>query len=69
MSEDKKTFRVTVPFHETVCGREFYIVEAESAEQAVEVVKSGEAYVDDMVTDGALDDFRPYFDEADVEEW
>lgn len=70
MSENKKEFRVMVPFTETVHGREYYIVEAESAEEALEIVRSGEAYVDDLQTDGAMDDsFKPYFDEAEVEEW
>ena len=70
MSENKKKFRVMVPFTETVCGREYYFVEAESPEQAIELVKSGEVYGDETVMDGSMDDsFRPYFDEAEVEEW
>ena len=64
-----KTFRVCVPFTETVCGREYYIVEAEDADAALEIVKAGDVYVHDIVTDGALDDFECYFDDADVEEW
>jgi len=64
-----KTFRVTVPFFETVCGREFYIVEAKSESEALELVKTGDVYVHDTVTDGALDDFEPHFEEAEVEDW
>ena len=69
MSENKKKFWVTVPYSETVFGREHYTVEAESPEQAIELVRSGVVYGQDTVIEGAMDDsFNPYFDEAEVEE-
>jgi len=69
MSEETKTFRVTVPYQETVLGRAFYIVEATSKEKALELVRADEVYVHDTVIDSyALDDFQEDFDKADVEE-
>jgi hypothetical protein len=68
-----KTFRVTVPFTQTVCGRAFYLVEAKSKSDALEAVKNDEVCIHDTVTDGALDDFEQDFEDpfenVEVDEW
>jgi hypothetical protein len=64
-----KTFRVTVPFTETVCGRAIYFVEAESESDALKAVRNDEVCIHDTVTDGALDDFEQDFEDVEVDEW
>jgi hypothetical protein len=62
-----KTFRVEVPFRETVYGVEFYTVEATTEEEALELIKNGDAYAEDM-ENSHTDHYTPFYDDVTIEE-
>jgi len=65
-----KTFRVIVPYQETVYGRMIYLVEANSAEEAIEMVGAEAIDVYDSVVDGSTgNSFEEFPEEAEAEEW
>jgi hypothetical protein len=68
--DSMKTYRVTIPFQEMVHGRLFYLVEADSEEEAIEKVGEGAVEVHDSVTDGEVgSSFEEFPEDAKAEEW
>jgi len=65
-----KTFRVIVPYEEQVFGRLIYLVEANSAEEAIEAVREDTVEVFESMVDGNVgDSFAEFPEEAEAEEW
>ena len=65
-----KTFRVIVPYQEQVFGRLIYLVEANSAEEAIEAVGEEAVEVFDSMVDGNVgNSFEEFPEEAEAEEW